>query len=63
MGDYPNPCDECPNDGKTSCFYKTCVSWRTRYLYKQEQINAYAEKVLPAYYASLKKGGDGGGGK
>jgi hypothetical protein len=60
---YPSPCDNCPHDGKNSCKYKHCQPWLTRYRYKQKQINAYAKKVLPAYYASIGKDGDGGGGK
>lgn len=63
MKNYPNPCDKCPRGNKNNCDYQNCKPWVTRYLYRQKQINAYAEKVLPAYYASLEKGGDGGGGK
>ena len=63
MRDYPSPCDKCPKDGTKGCMDKRCVPWQIRYRYKQKQINAYAEKVLPAYYASLNKGGDVGGGK
>ena len=59
---YPSPCDNCPKK-ENKCHYTTCNPWRTRYFYRQKLINAYAEKVLPAYYASLEKGGDGGGGK
>ena len=62
MRAYPSPCDKCPKDGTNKCHYKECQPWLTRYRYKQKQINAYAKKVLPAYYASLE-GGDVGGGK
>ena len=62
MKDYPSPCETCKHDNDCNRWYK-CERWKTRYLYRQEQINAYAKKVLPAYYASLKKGGDGGGSK
>ena len=58
MRDYPSPCDKCPKEGTNYCNYKDCQPWRTRYLYKQKQINAYAKKVLPAYYARLEKGGE-----
>ena len=58
-----NPCENCPKDNTNKCNYKCCKPWRTRYLKKQERINAYARKVLPAYYASLEKGGDVGGGE
>ena len=63
MRDYPSPCDKCPKDGTKGCNYMRCQPWLKRYRYKQKQINAYAEKVLPAYYARLKKGGVVGGGK
>ena len=63
MREYPSPCDKCPKDGTKSCHYIKCQPWLTRYRYKQKQINAYAKKVLPAYYASIGKVGDGGGGK
>ena len=62
MQDYPSPCDKCEHNKKCNRWYK-CHRWKTRYFYRQNLINAYAEKVLPAYYASLKNGGDGGGGK
>ena len=62
MRDYPSPCDNCPKDGTKRCDFRKCAPWEIRYRYRQKQINAYARKVLPAYYASLK-GGDGGGGK
>ena len=60
---YPSPCIKCPKEGTKKCKYEVCQPWLTRYRYRQKQINAYAKKVLPAYYASLEKGGDGGGGK
>ena len=61
MRDYPNPCEKCEHEENCRRYMK-CDAWLTRYRYKQKQINAYEEKVLPAYYASLK-GGDGGGSK
>ena len=63
MRDYPSPCEKCPRDGTHTCTYKECKPWLIRYLYRQKQINAYAKKVLPAYYASLGNGGDSGGGE
>ena len=60
MREYPSPCDKCKhNDGCRN--YMTCQRWLTRYRYRQKQINAYAKKVLPAYYDSLKDGDVGGG--
>ena len=38
---YPSPCDTC-NDSCRGC---GCLKWRIRYLYRQKQINAYAEKI------------------
>jgi hypothetical protein len=58
-----SPCEKCPKDGTKKCDYRNCGRWLTYYRHKQAQINAYARKVLPAYYASLGKGGDGGGGQ
>lgn len=40
MSNYPSPCDTCD---KTRCA-KDCIPWRTRYLYRQKQINAYARQ-------------------
>ena len=62
MSDYPSPCEKCPKDGTSKCKDKKCQPWLIRYRYKQKQINAYAKKVLPAYYASIGKDGDGCGG-
>ena len=58
MRDYPSPCEKCHKDGTKLCNYRQCRPWLTRYFYKQKQINAYAKKVLPAYYASIGKGGE-----
>lgn len=63
MRDYPSPCDKCPRNNTPNCHYTKCEPWLIRYRYGQKQINAYAKKVLPAYYASLQKGGGCGGGK
>ena len=55
---YPDPCLSCKYDIEGSCKrYKKCGSWLTRYRYRQKQINAYAKKVLPAYYSRIKKEG------
>ena len=63
MRAYPSPCEKCPKDGTKECLREKCEPWVVRYKYRQKQINAYAEKVLPAYYARLQKDGGGGGGK
>lgn len=56
---YPDPCLKCEkNNGGTCNRYNKCYKWLTRYMYRQKQINAYAKKVLPAYYA--KKEGHNG---
>lgn len=39
---YPSPCDKCGQDQYTCT---GCNAWRTRYLYRQKQINAYARKI------------------
>lgn len=39
MSNYPDPCLACE---RTSC-PKNCLAWKTRYLYRQAQINAYAK--------------------
>lgn len=38
---YPSPCDRCT---RGFCRDKKCEAWKTRYLYRQKQINAYAKK-------------------
>lgn len=38
MRNCPNPCDTCTRD---KC-PKNCASWKTRYLYRQRQINEHA---------------------
>lgn len=56
MRNYPSPCISCKCDNNGSCTeYRTCQRWLTRYKYRQKQINAYARKVLPAYYAAKEK--------
>lgn len=58
MSKYPSPCDKCKNDVNGTCNrYKECSKWLTRYRYRQIQINAYAKKVLPAYYAAKEREG------
>ena len=39
MADYPNPCDTCPREKECTHW---CSLWQTRYLYRQNQMNAYA---------------------
>lgn len=63
MGNLKNPCTKCPKEGTKKCDYRQCGRWLRYYNHRQSLINAYALKVLPAYYASLEKGGDGGGSK
>ena len=41
MDNYPNPCDTCGKD-KSGCTHH-CEAWRIRYLFRQNQINAYAK--------------------
>lgn len=44
MARYPSPCDKCKL--KDNCTrYRTCQPWKTRYLYRQAQINAFAERL------------------
>lgn len=55
MANYPHPCEKC--DKSENCTqYRKCDKWRTRYLYRQKQINAYAKRVLPDYYERQQKG-------
>ena len=61
MKDYQKPCDKCPNNGTSGCRDKDCNLWIKWFKHRWKLINAYAEKALPVYYASLGKGGDGGG--
>lgn len=42
MDKYPNPCDTCEKQ-KAGCPHH-CEAWRIRYLYRQNQINAYARQ-------------------
>ena len=49
MANYPSPCIGCKRENDCH-HYQKCQKWRTRYLYRQKQINAYAKKVLPGYY-------------
>ena len=54
---YPSPCDKCRHDINGSCAkYKNCARWLKRYHYRQKQINAYAQKVIPEYFAKKQKG-------
>lgn len=39
---YPNPCDSC----KKECVPGGCSKWKTRYRYRQKQINGYFHKLL-----------------
>jgi hypothetical protein len=54
MANYPSPCEKCKR-ADTCRIYMTCNSWRTRYLYRQKQINAFAQKVLPDYSERQRK--------
>ena len=55
-GSGSNPCNGCSYDKQGSCSrYKSCSLWRDLYMDRQKKINAYAEKVLPAYYAQKEK--------
>ena len=56
---YPSPCDKCASNKNGACNrFRHCGRWLTRYRYRQKQINAYAEKVLPAYLARKQKEGE-----
>ncbi len=55
MANYPDPCKNCGRN-KNCNGYKTCQPWRTRYFYRQKQINGYAKKVLPDYEERIKVG-------
>lgn len=62
MSKYPSPCDKCKYDKNGACdIFRSCNKWLTRYRYRQKQINAYAKKVLPAYYDSIEKEAAGNG--
>ena len=39
---YPSPCGRCTRE---HCREKNCLAWKTRYLYRQKQINAYAKQL------------------
>lgn len=39
---YPSPCEKCNRD-EYGC--AGCEAWRTQYLRRQKQINAYARKI------------------
>lgn len=57
-----NPCVKCDKNTGGSCsLYLYCDAWKTQYLKRQQRIHAYAEQVLPAYYAKQEKevAGDG----
>ena len=62
MANFTSPCVGCKHEEKCNRFDK-CKRWKEQYFFRQKLINAYAERVLPAYYASLKEGGDVGGSK
>lgn len=51
-----NPFDNCgKNIGESCSNYQSCEAWKNQYFERQNRINAYAEKVLPAYYAQQEK--------
>lgn len=54
MANYPSPCDTCHH---AKCMEKKCEPWRTRYMYRQKQINAYAKMTFPEIYSQKKKEG------
>ena len=57
---YPDPCLTCEHNNCGSCSrYIKCQKWLTRYRYRQRQINAFAKRVLPAYYAQQEKNENG----
>lgn len=54
MANYPDPCKGCKRENSCN-YYQKCQKWRTRYLYRQKQINAYAKRVLPDYEERQQK--------
>ena len=48
---YPNPCENCKKADTCNKGYG-CTAWRTRYRYRQKQINAYAKQKKNAYFAT-----------
>lgn len=54
MANYPSPCEKCDRNENCTRF-KTCQPWLARYRYRQMQINAYAQKVLPDYKERQRK--------
>ena len=48
---YPSPCERCARD-EYGC--PGCDAWRTRYLYRQKQINAYARKICQPQPVEVK---------
>ena len=57
MANYPSPCEKCKNNKNNNCTsFRSCQKWLKRYRYRQKQINAYAKKVLPGFYARQKEG-------
>ena len=51
-----SPCVNCDKNTGGSCsLYKNCEAWKKQYFNRQKRINAYAEKVLPDYYAQQEK--------
>lgn len=43
MMNYPNPCDKCE---RAKCIAGGCAEWKTRYRYRQKQINAHTRKMF-----------------
>lgn len=42
---YPDPCIACKRVGQ-KCTYQKCTAWKTRYIYRQKQINAFARRPV-----------------
>ena len=49
-------CIDCHrNIGGSYSIYHFCKPWKGQYFRRQKLINAYADNVLPAYYAQQEK--------
>ena len=49
-------CETCHRNIGGSCtIYRHCSPWQRQYFRRQNLINAYADKVLPDYYAQQEK--------
>ena len=43
MSNCPDPCLTCDKNKNNDCHRNHCGKWKAKYLYRQEQINAYAQ--------------------